>query len=117
MMAGQNEDETMSDLKAHCEMIARQIETGEYGFDADSSGDTGPNAYDYLSYALDIEYVKDSDGNYRGAIVLVAFGGPNIWIDTRWREVRGAWWSESCTVPYTRDELALDECLRDLCDC
>jgi hypothetical protein len=107
----------MTDLKAHCEMIARQIETGEYDFDADSSDDQSPNAYDYLSGALEIEYVKDSEGNYRGAIVLVAFGGPNIWIDTRWKEVRGAWWGESCTVPYTRDELDINGALQDLCNC
>ena len=117
MMAGQNEDETMSDLKAHCEMIARQIETGEYDFDADNGDDTGPNAYDYLSDALSIEYVKTAAGEYNGAIVLVAFGGPNIWIDTRWKEVRGAWWGESCAVPYTRDELGLDDTLQELCNC
>ncbi len=108
----------MSDLKAHCEMIARQIETGEYGALKTDNNDTDSfNAYDYLSDALDIEYVKDATGIDRGAIVLVTFGGPNIWIDTRWKEVRGAWWGESCTVPYSRDELGLDECLQDLCYC
>lgn len=108
----------MSDLKAHCEMIARQIESGEYDELKTDNNDTDePNAYDYLSDALDIEYTKDSDGNYRGAIVLVAFGGPNIWIDTRWKEVRGAWWGESCTVPYNRDELGIDSALEELMCC
>jgi hypothetical protein len=108
---------TDSDLRAHCEMIARQIETGEYDFDAESSDDDGPNAFDYLSDALSIEYVVTASKEYNGAIVLVAFGGPNIWIDTRWKEVRGAWWGDSCTIPYRRDELGLDDALETLFVC
>lgn len=104
----------MSDLKAHCEMIAKQIETGEYDFDAEYSDSEYPDAHDYLKDALDIEYVRDAQGNYRGAIVLVAFGGPNIWIDTRWNCVRGAWWNESCVMPYHRDELGIDEYLAEI---
>lgn len=110
-------DNCKQQLRNQCAMIARQIETGEYDFDADYSDDEHPNAFDYLSDVLDIEYVRDSEGNYRGAIVLVAFGGPNIWIDTRWKEVRGAWWGDHCTVPYGRDELGLDDALQELMNC
>lgn len=110
-------DNSKEQFREQCAMIARQIETGEYDFDAGNNDDESPNAFDYLRDALDIEYVKDSGGNYRGAIVLVAFGGPNIWIDTRWKEVRGAWWGDSCTVSYNRDELGLDEALEELMCC
>lgn len=111
-------DNSKEQLREQCAMIARQIETGEYGdLKTDNNDEDCPNAYDYLCDALDIEYVKDGDGNYRGAIVLVAFGGPNIWIDTRWKEVRGAWWGDSCTVSYSRDELGLDEALQELMCC
>lgn len=103
-------------LREQCAMIAKQIETGEYGFAGEIDSEY-PDAFDYLSDALDIEYVRDSEGNYRGAIVLVAFGGPNIWIDTRWKEVRGTWWSDSSTVPYGRDELGLDDALEELMSC
>jgi len=112
-------DNCKEQLRDQCAKIAKQIETGEYDFAGEIDSEypnafDHPNAFDYLSDALDIEYVRDSQGNYRGAIVLVAFGGPNIWIDTRWKEVRGAWWSDSCTVPYHRDELGLDDALEEL---
>ena len=109
-------DNSKQQLRDQCAMIAKQIKTGEYDFAGEIDSEY-PDAFDYLSGALDIEYVRDSEGNYRGAIVLVAFGGPNIWIDTRWQEVRGAWWGDSCTVPYRRDELGLDEALEELCNC
>lgn len=103
-------DNSKQQLREQCAKIAEQIQTGEYDSEY-------PNAFDYLSDALDIEYVRDSQGSYRGAIVLVAFGGPNIWIDTRWREVRGAWWGDRCTAPYHRDELGLDHALEELMCC
>ena len=108
-------DTTKSDLLRQCEMIAKQIETGDYDFEPGEY--EYPCAGDYLSDALSIEYVTDSNGDYRGALVLVAFGGPNIWIDTRWKEVRGAWWGDSCIVPYRRDELGLDEFLEEIRCC
>jgi len=109
-------DNCKQQLRDQCAMIAKQIETGEYDFAGEIDSEH-PDAFDYLSDALDIEYVRDSQGNYRGAIVLVAFGGPNIWIDTRWKEVRGAWWGDHCTVPYHRDELGLDEALQEFMNC
>ena len=109
-------DNCKEQLREQCAKIAKQIATGEYDFAGEIDSEY-PNAFDYLSDALDIEYVRDSQGNYRGAIVLVAFGGPNIWIDTRWKEVRGAWWGDSCTVPYHRDELGLDYALEELMCC
>lgn len=110
-------DNSKEQLREQCEMIARQIETGEYDFDAEGSDGEGPNAFDYLADALSIEHVVTANGEHNGAIVLVAFGGPNIWIDTRWKEVRGAWWGDSCTVPYHRDELGLDEALGTIYAC
>ena len=107
---------TENDLRAQCDAIAKAIETGEYGFEEGYEYEY-PCAEDYLQSALSIEYVRDSDGEYRGAIVLVAFGGPNIWIDTRWKEVRGAWWGDNCTVRYNRDELGIDEYLEEISCC
>ena len=73
------------------------------------------SAFDYLSDVLDIEYHVSGDRTYRGAEVLVAFGGPNIWIDTKTKHVRGAWWGDTCAVPYT-DNIGLDDALEELWD-
>ena len=103
-------DNCKEQLREQCAKIAKQIETGEYDFAGEIDSEY-PNAFDYLGDALSIEYVKTSVGDYNGAIVLVPFGGFNIWIDTRWKEVRGAWGSDRCTVAYHRDELGLDDAL------
>jgi hypothetical protein len=75
------------------------------------------SAYDYLQDALDIEYVIGSDKRYLGARVLVAFGGPNIWINTRTKQVEGYWWGESAIVSYNTDAMDLDSALEDLYNC
>ena len=78
--------------------------------------DGEPNAIDYLCDALDIEYIIGSDGTYRGARVLVAFGGPNIWVDTKKGVVEGHWWNDSHTESFN-DELDLDSALEELYNC
>lgn len=72
------------------------------------------SGFDYLVDVLDIEYMCSADKAYRGARILVAFGGPNIWINTRTKKVEGSWWGESFTMPYETDSFDLDECLEEL---
>jgi hypothetical protein len=72
---------------------------------------------DYLSDALDIEYVVNSKKEYLGARVLVAFGGPNIWINTRTKQVEGYWWGDKSIQSYTNDSLNLDDALETLYTC
>lgn len=74
--------------------------------------DLRPSAYDWLEGALDIEYIVGSDREYRGARVLVAFGGPNIWVDTRRGVVEGHWWLDDATAAYN-DALGLDDALAE----
>ena len=73
-------------------------------------------ALDYISDALDIEYTVSSGGEYLGARVLVAFGGPNIWINTRYNKVEGAWWGDSADFSYD-DEMGLDDACREIFEC
>jgi hypothetical protein len=75
------------------------------------------SAYDYLQDVLDIEYIIGSDKRYLGARVLVAFGGPNIWINTRTKQVEGYWWGDSAIVSYNHDEMDLDSALEDFYNC
>lgn len=51
------------------------------------------SGYDYLSDVLDIQYIVSSDRQYRAARILVAFGGPNAWINTETGQLEVAWWS------------------------
>ena len=50
-------------------------------------------ALEWLEDALDIQYIVDSDRTYRAARVLIAFGGPNAWINTLTGRLEVSWWS------------------------
>ena len=54
---------------------------------------------------LDIEYTLNSHREFIGARLLIAFGGPNIWIDTRTSTVEGYWWNDSYKAQYDYDYL------------
>ena len=107
-------------LRHHCEIIAEEIANGFNGewveeFKKENEGEN-PTAYDYLNDALSIDYIIGSDGTFRGAEVLVAFGGPNITINTRNKCVEGCWWGDSARAYYD-DNLGLEECLKELYEC
>jgi len=105
----------MSDkIKEHVKHIVHTIENGFDGYmEENEYGDTG-GVYDYLQDVLDIEYIVNSKGEYLGARVLVAFGGPNIWVNTRTKQVEGYWWGDSCLMSYSNDEMGLDAALSEL---
>lgn len=99
-------------LQSQVQHIVRQLELDE---PIESDDDEG-GAYDYLADALDIEYIVSGDKSYLGARVLVAFGGPNIWINTRNNQVEGYWWNESYSQRFD-DKLGLDDCISELWEC
>lgn len=125
-----------NDLKAHCESIAQDLANGlpaeechnceHHVFIKNDDGEEvcesceairgQMSGWDYIKDALDIEYVVDGQGEYLGARVLVAFGGPNIWINTRQGVIEGAWWDESCTVSF-HDGIDLDDAASELWGC
>jgi hypothetical protein len=101
-------------IKSNVEHIVKTIEQGFDGYmEQDEYGET-QSVYDYLQDVLDIEYIVNSKGEYLGARILVAFGGPNIWINTRTKQVEGYWWGDSCIMSYSRDEMGIDEAVGEL---
>lgn len=101
-------------LKDQCEYIASQLTDG-FGSDLNEDGEEF-SAFDYLQDALDIQYTIGSDKRFIGARVLVAFGGPNIWINTITNEIEGYWWSESSRVSF-EDNIGLNDALEELYNC
>ena len=75
------------------------------------------NGYDYIQDVLDINYILDGSREYKGAKLLVAFGGPNIWIDTDAQTVQGGWWGESYTASYSTDAMDIHNCCEELFNC
>ena len=91
-------------LRDHVQHIVETIETGEY---EPNDEDCGCSGFDYLEDVLDIEWILNGDKTLKGARILVAFGGPNIWINTVTEQVEGYWWSDTVILSYHNDELDL----------
>ena len=130
-------DNCKEQLKQQCEAIAWDIQKAERddcpdcgaeiienedGYEnhcvkCDWQGSQNMNAFDYLGDVLDIEYTTDSKKEYLGARVLVAFGGPNIWINTRTKTIEGHWWGDTVYANYTQDNIGLDDALAEIYAC
>ena len=116
----------MNDLQISVLSIKDKLQNGITYADAGMEIDAEANGYDstdiingfdYLQDVLDIQYIVDSQGEYLGARILVAFGGPNIWIDTLNQRIEGAWWQDKFDAYYDDDAMAIDDALRELWAC
>ena len=88
---------TANDLQKYVDGIAADLrrlyeadQTDEEREAAEESGEAA-DLYSYFADVLDIEYTISSRGDYLGARIAVALGGPNIYIDTREGYVKGYW--------------------------
>mgnify|MGYP006284150447 CR=1 FL=1 len=107
-----NQDQEM--LQKHVNSIAKTLSEG---FGDELNNDDEPmSAFDYLQDALDINWILNNDRTYRGARVLVAFGGPNIWVDTNTGLVEGYWWGDYAKASFD-DNIGLDDALSELFNC
>lgn len=62
-------------------------------------GDIEPaSLYDYFTDCLDVDYIVDSQKQFKAVRVLITCGGPNIYIDSYSGEVQLYWWSERATA-------------------
>ena len=76
------------------------------------------NIGDYFDDFYNVDYVVGSDKKYKACRVLVAYGGPNIYIDTWEQEVQLSWWGEHAEA-YIPDDLCeqIDEFFEMLYNC
>ena len=73
---------------------------------------------DYFDDFYDVDYIVGSDKKYKACRVLVAFGGPNIYVDTWEKQIQLFWWSNTATadIPYDLCE-QIDEFFETLYNC
>ena len=88
-------------LRRMCKDIAEEISAGK------------ENVHKWQEDVYDIEWITFRDRSYKAARLLVAGGGPNIWVNTQTCTVDGYWWGDTCKVPFA-DNLGLDEYLEEL---
>lgn len=75
--------------------------------------------FDYFTDSvLDVEYRLNAERQFKNVRLMVACGGPNIFIDTGSCEVQLYWWTdrESCPIdPEVCD--AINDCFEELYNC
>jgi hypothetical protein len=91
-------------------------EEGSDGYDPDYPEQL-MSGFDYLSDVYDIEYIVNGEGEFKSARILVAFGGPNIWIDFQTKSVELYWWGDRATAYFSDDAMGVEEALRELWEC
>ena len=70
-------------------------------------------AYEYMEDVYDIEWITNQDHTYKAARLLVAGGGPNIWVNLQTNTVDGYWASDKFSWSF-QDNIGLDEYLQEI---
>ena len=111
------------DLQNHVDHIAETLRNGmtfeDAGIDHEENGsepDDIISAFDWLQDVLDMEFTISSDGHFLGARVMVAAGGPNIWVDTRFNKIEAFWWGDSASAEFV-DSMDIHGACQELFEC
>ena len=105
-------------LRRMCKNIAEEITEGktERLSDYDSKCEVILEAGRFMEDVYDIEWITHQDHRYKGARLLVAGGGPNIWVNLMTNTVDGYWWTDKCSHGFM-DNIGLDDYLSELHAC
>ena len=71
------------------------------------------DANQFMDGVYDIEWITSQDHSYKAARLLVAGGGPNIWVNLQTNTVDGYWGSDKFSWSF-QDNIGLDEYLQEL---
>ena len=109
MSAVKKKSETCEEqLRRMCKEIADGITNPEMITDEETGEKREETAHDWMEGTYDIRYYVDSSKRYLGAEIMVAGGGPTIWVNTYTREVEGYWGGDKVRKPFA-DSLGLDD--------
>ena len=102
MTALKKKSETCEEqLRRMCKNIAEEI----------TEGKKDPAIWMYDVY--DVEWITHQDHSYKAARLLVAGGGPNIWVNTQTEMVEGYWGADEISWHF-QDNIGLDDYLEEL---
>ena len=108
MSAVKKKSETCEEqLRRMCKTIAEEITEGktqEYIREPEIE----LTAEKFMDHVYDIRYIVDSQKRYLGAELMVAGGGPNIWVNLQTNTVDGYWASDKCSWGFV-DNIGLDD--------
>ena len=97
MTALKKKSETCEDkLRRMCKNIAEDITAGK------------EDAHKWMEGVYNIEWITHQDHSYKAARLLVAGGGPNIWVNLQDMTVDGYWGGDKCSWGFV-DNIGLDD--------
>jgi len=108
-------------LRRMCKRIADDISekaiTRYNGYETEhDEDDEGTLATRFMDHVYDIEWITHQDHSYKAARLLVAGGGPNIWVNLLTNTVDGYWGTDKVQWGFF-DEIGLDDYLEELHSC
>ena len=105
-------------LRRMCKNIADGITNPVISNDEQEDGSVEQHggASEWMEGVYDIRYIVDREKRYFSAELLVAGGGPTIWVNLNTMEVEGYWGGARVTHPF-RDSLDLDGYLEEMYGC
>ena len=102
------EEQLIRMCKNIADSITNSVDNSEHGEQASVAS--------WMDGVYDIEWITYQDKTYKAARLLVAGGGPNIWVNLDTKYVEGYWGGDKVTEPFI-DNLGLDDYLEDLHAC
>ena len=115
MTAKRKERATLVELRSMCKNIADDITEGKQQDYIDQPRKE-ITAHEWMEDVYNIRYIVDSEKKYLGAMLMVAGGGPTIWVNTWTNEVAGYWGGDRVTWSF-RDEIGLDDYNEEMYNC
>ena len=115
MTAKRKEETCEAQLRRMCKNIADDITNPKEIPDIDDEPRT-ETASSWMEGVYDVRYLVDREKEYMGAMLLVAGGGPTIWVNTWTSEVEGSWAGDRCTH-YFQDNIGLDDYNEEMYNC
>ena len=118
-MTAKRKSETCEEqLRRMCKSIADGITNPVISNDEQEDGSVEQHggASEWMEGVYDIRYLVDREKEYMGAMLLVAGGGPTIWVNTWTSEVEGSWAGDRCTH-YFQDNIGLDDYNEEMYNC
>ena len=95
-------------LRRMCKDIADSISEPLERTDGETGEKRTETASDWMGGVYDIRYIVDREKRYYSAELLVAGGGPTVWVNLNTKEVEGYWGCDRVIEPFI-DNLGLDE--------
>ena len=112
LIKGEKKQETCEEqLRRMCKDIADSISDPLKKEDREKI-EVSPAA-DFMEGVYDIRYIVDREKRYLGAELMVAGGGPTIWVDTFREQVTG-WWGSDRVQWYYQDNIGLNDYFEEM---